>query len=148
MFFLIDKTKRNCTSIKISKNNIIEKNKEIRKNLDNEIFECAKKAIKQYNQKFNFSNITKDVGYFLLKYERGGFYVQHVDSFTAFPRTISCSFILNDNFKGGEFSFFNNQYKFNLEKGSSIMFPSNFMYPHSILPVTEGTRYSIVTWFL
>jgi hypothetical protein len=28
------------------------------------------------------------------------------------------------------------------------MFPSNFLYPHSVLPVTEGTRYSIVTWFI
>ncbi len=26
-------------------------------------------------------------------------------------------------------------------------FPSNFMYPHGIRPVTQGVRYSIVTWF-
>jgi predicted 2-oxoglutarate/Fe(II)-dependent dioxygenase YbiX len=27
------------------------------------------------------------------------------------------------------------------------LFPSNYLYPHRITPVTQGTRYSIVTWF-
>jgi predicted 2-oxoglutarate/Fe(II)-dependent dioxygenase YbiX len=40
------------------------------------------------------------------------------------------------------------QLKYNLKKGSVLMFPSNFMYPHEILEVTKGTRYSIITWFL
>ena len=35
-----------------------------------------------------------------------------------------------------------------LKKGDAIMFPSNFMYPHEIMPVTQGTRYSIITWFI
>ena len=50
--------------------------------------------------------------------------------------------------KGGEFSFFNNTLVYSLKKGSAIMFPSNFLYPHSVLPVINGTRYSIVTWFI
>ena len=33
-----------------------------------------------------------------------------------------------------------------LSKGSVVFFPSNFMYPHSIQPITKGTRYSIVSW--
>jgi len=33
-----------------------------------------------------------------------------------------------------------------LSKGSIVFFPSNFMYPHSIEPITKGTRYSIVAW--
>jgi len=144
----LNKKNRNCTSIPISFNTIIEKNKNIRKSLDDNVFECAKKAIKKYNEKFNQANITKDSGYDLLKYEKGGFYIQHVDSFTDTPRTISCSFTLNNDFKGGEFSFFDNKFIFSLKKGSAIMFPSNFLYPHSVLPVVQGTRYSIVTWFI
>ena len=35
-----------------------------------------------------------------------------------------------------------------LKKADAIMFPSNFMYPHEIMPVTQGTRYSIITWFI
>lgn len=146
----INKEIRNCKTIGISLNEVIEKNKNVRKSLDDEVFQCTKKAIKIYNEKFkqvHFS-ISKDSGYQLLKYEKGDFYTQHVDSFTEIPRTISCSFILNDNFKGGEFSFFNNTLVYPLKKGSAIMFPSNFLYPHSVLPVINGTRYSIVTWFI
>jgi predicted 2-oxoglutarate/Fe(II)-dependent dioxygenase YbiX len=144
----VNKQIRNCTTVEISLNKVIEKNKNIRKLLDNEIFKCAKKAIEKYNEKFKQAHISKDSGYQLLKYEKGGFYMQHVDSFTEIPRTISCSFILNDNFKGGEFSFFNNNIIYSLKKRSAIIFPSNFLYPHSVLPVIEGTRYSIVTWFI
>jgi len=144
----IEKKIRNCTCIQMSINEVIEKNKNIRKKLDDEVFECTKKAIQKYNEKYNETRISKDTGYQLLKYEKGGFYIQHVDSFTEIPRTISCSFTLNDNFKGGEFSFFNNTLVYPLKKGSAIMFPSNFLYPHSVLPVINGTRYSIVTWFI
>ena len=28
------------------------------------------------------------------------------------------------------------------------MFPSSFMYPHEVMPVTKGTRYSLVVWNL
>jgi len=144
----LNKEIRNCTSIGMSLNTNIEKNKEIRKSLDNKVFECTKQAIEKYNEKFNYAKISKDSGYDLLKYEKGGFYTQHVDSFTEIPRTISCSFTLNNDFKGGEFSFFNNSIIYSLKKGSAILFPSNFLYPHSVLPVISGTRYSIVTWFL
>ena len=144
----LNKEIRNCKVISISDNLIIEKNKIIRKNLDLKVFECVTKVIEKYNKKFNNAKIDKDTGYLLLKYEKGGFYTQHIDSFTETPRTISCSFILNDNFKGGEFSFFNNTLTYDLKKGSAIMFPSNFLYPHSVLPVIDGTRYSIVTWFV
>ena len=144
----INKEIRNCTTIGISLNEVIEKNKNARKILDDEVFQSTKKAITRYNEKFKKAYISKDSGYQLLKYEKGGFYTQHVDSFTEIPRTISCSFTLNDNFRGGEFSFFNNKIIYSLKKRSAIMFPSNFLYPHSVLPVTEGTRYSIVTWFI
>ena len=30
--------------------------------------------------------------------------------------------------------------------GRLVMWPSNFMYPHSVSPVTKGTRYAIVSW--
>jgi predicted 2-oxoglutarate/Fe(II)-dependent dioxygenase YbiX len=63
-------------------------------------------------------------------------------------RSVSCSFALNDDFEGGEFAFFDRELKYKLGKGDAIMFPSNFMYPHEVMPVTKGTRYSIITWFI
>ena len=37
--------------------------------------------------------------------------------------------------------------KVELKTGDLVMFPSNFMYPHSVQPILSGTRYSIVCWF-
>lgn len=139
---------RQCDTIGVSFNLIIEKNKEIRQNLDQSLFNCAAEVIKQYNKKFPLAHIEEDSGYELLRYKEGQFYTQHTDSFKARPRAVSCSFALNDDYEGGEFAFFDRDLVYKLKKGSCIMFPSNFMYPHEIMPVTSGTRYSIVTWFV
>ena len=53
--------------------------------------------------------------------------------------------ILNDNYKGGNFILFDN-YDVNLREGDVLIFPSVFMYPHKVKPVTEGIRYSFVSW--
>ena len=144
----INKDQRNCNIIEISKNTTLLKNLKNRKKIDEDIYTCVKRIILNYNQKFKHCRVSKDSGYNLLRYEKNNFYHEHVDSFTEIPRTLSCSLILNDEFKGGEFSFFNNEIIYNLKKGSAIIFPSNFLYPHSVLPIISGTRYSIVTWFL
>jgi hypothetical protein len=144
----IKKDIRNCQTIVISYPHVIQKNKNIRHKLDNAIFDGASKCIQEYNTKFPHCKIEEDSGYELLKYSEGCFYIQHTDSFKARPRAVSCSFILNDDFEGGEFAFFDRELKYKLDKGDALLFPSNFMYPHEVLPVTKGTRYSIVTWFI
>lgn len=144
----VKKDVRNCKTIIISYPHVIQKNNEVRHRLDNAIFDGATKCIQKYNDKFPHCLIEEDSGYELLKYPEGCFYIQHVDSFKARPRSVSCSFILSDDFEGGEFAFFDRELKYKLEKGDAIMFPSNFMYPHEIMPVTKGIRYSIITWFI
>jgi predicted 2-oxoglutarate/Fe(II)-dependent dioxygenase YbiX len=139
---------RQCSNIGISFNNIIEKNKEVRQNLDQNIFDCAAESVKKYNVNFPSALIQEDSGYELLCYREGQFYTTHTDSFKDRPRAVSCSFALNDDYEGGEFAFFDRELVYKLKKGSCIMFPSNFMYPHEIMPVTNGTRYSIITWFV
>lgn len=144
----INKNIRNCQTIIISYPHVIQKNKDNRHKLDNAIFDGASKCIKEYNARFPHCNIEEDSGYELLKYPKGCFYKEHTDSFKARPRAVSCSFILNDDFEGGEFAFFNRELKYKLEKSDALLFPSNFMYPHEIMPITKGTRYSIITWFI
>jgi len=51
---------------------------------------------------------------------------------------------LNDDFKGGDFILCGE--KINVAPGQLIVFPSNFMFPHEVTTVTEGTRYSYVSW--
>jgi predicted 2-oxoglutarate/Fe(II)-dependent dioxygenase YbiX len=53
--------------------------------------------------------------------------------------------LLNDDFEGGDFLMFDDK-KLNLSAGDIVIFPSNFMYPHSVTTVTKGTRYSFVAW--
>ena len=53
---------------------------------------------------------------------------------------------LNDDYEGGEIIICNR--KFETKAGSAIVFPSNFMFPHEVLKVTEGTRYSITCWLM
>jgi predicted 2-oxoglutarate/Fe(II)-dependent dioxygenase YbiX len=144
----VDDKIRNAETIVISYPHVIEKNSKIRAKIDKYIFASAGLAIKKYNEKFLFCKIEEDSGYELLRYKEGQFYMQHIDSFKGRPRAVSCSFILNNDYEGGEFAFFNQELKYKPKKGSCIMFPSNFMYPHEIMPVTSGTRYSIITWFI
>ena len=62
-----------------------------------------------------------------------------------FPEA-SLLFFLNDNYKGGEIVIADTLYK--PKRNSAIIFPSNFMYPHYVNKVEEGTRYSIITWLM
>jgi predicted 2-oxoglutarate/Fe(II)-dependent dioxygenase YbiX len=145
---VIDETIRSAETIIISYPHVIEKNLTVRKQIDNDIFNSAEVAIQKYNDKFPSAKIEEDSGYELLRYKEGRFYKQHTDSFKARPRAVSCSFALNDEYEGGEWGFFDREMVIKAPKGSAVLFPSNFMYPHEIMPVTKGTRYSVITWFV
>jgi hypothetical protein len=139
---------RSAETIVISYPHVIEKNPKVRGKIDRYVFASAGFAINKYNEKFPLAKIEEDSGYELLRYKEGQFYTQHTDSFRARPRAVSCSFALNDDYEGGEWGFFNREKVIKVPKGAAVMFPSNFMYPHEIMPVTKGTRYSIITWFI
>jgi len=102
------------------------------------------------------------------KYKPGGFYAWHKDgpsdclSKYNLPdrkfmhgkvRKLSMTILLNGNYQGGEFQFAHyNKLENKVETpdfknaGSVIVFPS-FM-EHQVAPVTKGTRYSLVAWFV
>ena len=88
----------------------------------------------------------------------GGFMAEHVDNNISRhpPREnrpglfygsesaiskLSAVLHLNDDYEGGEFYIIDKEYK--AEKGSVILFPSNFMYPHGVKKVTKGVRWSV-----
>ena len=86
----------------------------------------------------------------LLKYSTGGKYEVHTDQYSSATRHLSVIINLNDDYEGGDLVFTDQQKnevkRFKLGKGSIIFFPSNFLYPHTIEPITKGIRYSIVAW--
>lgn len=144
----VTKNIRNCTEIPISYQHSLERNFDVRKNLDNIIFESVKKVIDNYNSLVPTFFIDIDTGYELLRYREGEFYTQHTDSFKEQQRSLSCSIQLNEDYEGGEFALFDREMMMRTSPGSAIVFPSNFMYPHEIMPVIKGTRYSIITWLV
>lgn len=144
----IDNKIRNCDVINISEQPVMEKNFDVRKKIDDDFYLCASSAINEYRKLFPEVASDIDTGYNLLRYNEGQFYVQHTDSFKQQQRSVSCSFLLNDDYVGGEFAFFDREIMIKGAKGSIVMFPSNFMFPHEIMPVISGTRYSIITWYV
>lgn len=98
---------------------------------------------------FVYENITQCD---FLKYSEGGKYEVHVDGSAKHHRILSVILNLNQDYEGGEFQFFNPSnnkeviVEEKLKKGDVLCFPSNFLYPHSVRPITKGHRYSIVSW--
>lgn len=138
---------RNCDIISISTPQIINKNRLHRNMIDKMIFKKANDAAQRYIKDFPTCFLKSDSGYDLLRYNKGGFYREHTDSYQEQPRTVAMSINLNDDYEGGSMAFFNKEVQIRAGAGSVILFPANFMYPHQIMDVMEGTRYSIVTWF-
>jgi len=147
---------RNCCTITTSDPIIIRQNKDVRQPLDDKMFSYVSLALDKYKQKLNFTTFgrsstyfgtSSDTGYDLLRYKKSCRYGEHIDHFEQDPKALTCSFTLSDDYEGGAFSFFNQEKIINPLKGSAVMFPSNFMFPHEVLPVTKGIRYSMVTWF-
>ena len=74
------------------------------------------------------------------------YYNKHRDTGPKYQhRKISFVILLNDSeeFSGGEFEL-RTAGKMPLKMGSAVMFPS--FVEHSVHPVTEGKRYSLVSW--
>lgn len=99
---------------------------------------------------FTFSNIV-EIG--ILKYENKGFYTWHTDhAGINAPRTMSCILLLNNDYEGGNLCFRNpdgsGEWEVEVKPNRMIVWPSNFLYPHTVKPVTKGTRYSVVAWAL
>jgi hypothetical protein len=88
----------------------------------------------------------------ILKYQDSGFYTWHVDHFAMIPRTLSCVLLLNNDYEGGNLCFRNpngtDEWEVEVKPNRMIIWPSNFLYPHTVKPVTKGTRYSVVAWAL
>ena len=96
------------------------------------------------------------------RYTKDGYYSWHMDGIGShkeafnYPgnkslhgnvRKLSMTIILNSDFEGGDFEIRRcNEQIPKLEEGTVIVFPS--FLEHRVAPVTEGIRYSLVSWFI
>jgi len=148
-------------SLDISEQQVIKKNLETRRQIDEKIFNILTKELKKFIQRTPFIYPSRDEGYTLLRYKPGCHFVEHCDTLmapvinqngnieldTITPRHITSIIQLNNEYEGGTLSFFNNQYQIPKKQGCGIFFPSYRLFPHQVLPIKKGTRYSIVTFF-
>ena len=86
------------------------------------------------------------------RYNKDQIMSQHIDHIVSlFPGNpkgipiLSIVSLLNDNYQGGEFIMFDD-YEIKLKAGDLLIFPSVFLYPHLVKPVTKGIRYAFVSW--
>ena len=114
--------------------------------LTNRFNECYSKYLHKFSPQSHVA--IQDIQ--ILKYEKGGFYEWHVDHCTQISRTLSAIYILNNDYEGGNlcFKFGDEEKVMDVVPNRIIVWPSNFMYLHTVKPVTKGTRYSIVSWAL
>ena len=104
----------------------------------------------------------------ITRYTKDGYYSWHKDGMgshnevTNIPdneflhnntRKLSMSIVLNSDFEGGDFEIYRLEEHCSvcrdtpkLKTGSIYIFPS--VLEHRVSPVTKGTRYSLVIWFL
>lgn len=84
--------------------------------------------------------------YSILKYGAGQKFINHVDDHKDYHRRISLVYYINDDYTGGEIVFPRFGITYKPKANELIIFPSTYVYNHSVLPVREGTRYAVVSW--
>lgn len=84
----------------------------------------------------------------LLRYTKGCGYDEHIDFYKNYPRVLTfiTSLSYANDYEGGElvFNYIGKTIKLNI--GETLIFPSNFLYPHMVREIINGVRYSLVTW--
>ena len=116
------------------------------------IRESFLETIKRYSKDHKDFSCIRHTDFRLNKYSKGGFMSRHFDNIHhshgqqyGYPQ-VSALLFLNDGYEGGEFIVAKEKYK--TKRGSAIIFPSNFMFPHEVKIITKGIRWSIVTWLM
>lgn len=84
---------------------------------------------------FNYSHY-----YRLMKYEVGSKIHPHTDHDPFVYGSIT--FNLNNDYTGGQFSFFNGNHEVSLDKGEMMIWPADYFWVHEVKPVETGVRYS------
>ena len=120
--------------------------------------DTVSKAVDNYINNFLkdlpwFSYWNGKTRFFWIKYPAGsdgmGVHADHVRNIFDGTRrgipTLTVLGALNDNYEGGELEFWEDE-QIKLKAGEALIFPSNFLYPHQVLPITKGNRYSFAVW--
>jgi len=102
------------------------------------------------NNLINYYKITNINQIEILKYAKTFHYDYHIDDGSNWNRTLSSILFLNNDYEGGELSFKDplngEEISIKPEPGAIVVWPSNVLFPHTVKPIKNGTRYSVVAW--
>ena len=132
-------------------------NKILQSEIDNIEVEISQKipdVLMEYLSYLKFDWFRGWTGYSGIKFNRYSFgqgMMTHWDNVShSFPETTGVSFLtiigfLNNDYEGGDLILCEDK-KIDAKKGNVLIFPSSFIYPHQVTPLTKGFRYSFVSW--
>jgi hypothetical protein len=105
-----------------------------------------KNCVTEYCGPYNITmNYMESINF--VKYQKNQHFYFHADHGFSYVCTVSSIAYLNDDYEGGELSFYTLDLKHKPVCGDVIVFPSAYIYAHAALPVISGTKYSAVTMF-
>jgi len=140
---------RDCLDFKYKKTDIdFDKGKtaDILRSLWDDVYNAKLPAVQDYCRQFNLGGELKYWESFnFIKYGPGQHFQEHHDHGFSYNCVVSLVGYPNDNYEGGELYFRLQDLNIKPQAGDLYIFPSNYMYPHRAMPVTSGTKYSIVT---
>lgn len=117
---------------------------------EEKIYEAIKTVSKIYQDKFHYVPIMVDRGYVMSKLQAEEQYPAQVDNLLIdqklMDRQITVIFTLDDKFNGGEIYFPVQKITLDPKPGSALIFPANFCYPYTHMPVLAGTKHIVRTW--
>ena len=113
--------------------------------LNNIFFEHFDPIEKDYMETYGIFTDWHDT-YGILKYGEGQQFTNHIDDHPTYHRRISTVYYLNENYTGGEINFPRFGVTLKPKANQMIVFPSTYVYNHSVSPVIEGERYAVVSW--
>jgi predicted 2-oxoglutarate/Fe(II)-dependent dioxygenase YbiX len=115
--------------------------------IQNRMFTTTLAAVNSYTRKLGIEEfIYFNEPFNVLKYQTGQEYKAHYDGGTGTRRAVSPILYLNDEYEGGHIEFVHHNVKVKPKPGMLVIFPSNYAYAHIAHPVTDGTKYAIVSW--
>lgn len=139
---------RDCFDIKFKKTDIEHDTSEASLKLQSlwhDVHFHKLQAVKDYTKKYNVGELRYWEALNFIKYGPGQHFQEHTDHGFSYNCVVSMVGYVNDDYEGGEIYFRMQNINIKPKAGDLFIFPSNYMYPHRAMPVTSGTKYSIVT---
>ena len=139
---------RDCVDFKYKKTDLKNDPGEVSLGLQQlwqDIYDVKSQAVIDYSHHFRLGELKYWESFNFIKYGPGQHFQEHHDHGFSYNCVVSLVGYVNDDYEGGELYFRLQDLNIKPKAGDLYIFPSNYMYPHRAMPVTNGTKYSIVT---